>query len=123
MNKSYIDVGISVESVDNQCLIGTMKVVSSKPGCKDFRISKNRINFDEAEDDLYNENIQIAELNSLNACLAVIKWKKFLGFYQDKNRTSGVPEEAPEEGWSSPASVHKGRMRRNQTRLSAKCDN
>lgn len=85
LNKSYIDVGISVESVDNQCLIGTMKVVSSKPGCKDFRISKNRINFDEAEDDLYNENIQIAELNSLNACLAVIKWKKFLGFYQDKN--------------------------------------
>ena len=41
--------------------------------------------FVDADDDIYNENIQIAELNSLNACLAVIKWKKYIGFYQDKN--------------------------------------
>lgn len=86
LDKSFIDVGISVESVDNECLIGTMKVISSKSGCRDFVRTKNRISFIDANDeDLYNDNIQIAELNSLNACLAVIKWKKYLGFYQDRN--------------------------------------
>jgi len=86
LDKSFIDVGISIESVDHECLIGTMKVVSSKSGCRDFVKTNNRISFVDAnDDDLYNDNIQIAELNSLNACLAVIKWKKYLGFYQDKN--------------------------------------
>ena len=37
---------------------------------------------DEAENE-YNTNIQIADLNALNATLAVIKWKKLFGFYQD----------------------------------------
>lgn len=31
----------------------------------------------------YNQNIQIADLNALNAALAVIKWKKMCGFYLD----------------------------------------
>jgi hypothetical protein len=34
-------------------------------------------------DDEYRQNIQIAELNTLNAALAVIRWKKHLGFYVD----------------------------------------
>ena len=34
-------------------------------------------------DNDYSRNIQVAELNALNAALAVIKWKKFLGFYID----------------------------------------
>lgn len=33
------------------------------------------------EEDLYRTNIQIAELNALNACLAVIKFKQLRGFY------------------------------------------
>lgn len=31
----------------------------------------------------YASNIQIVELNALNASLAVIKWKQLSGFYQD----------------------------------------
>jgi hypothetical protein len=31
----------------------------------------------------YALNIQIADLNALNAALAVIKWKKLFGFYVD----------------------------------------
>ncbi|MCM2301315.1 MAG: ThiF family adenylyltransferase [Flavobacteriaceae bacterium] len=86
IDKPFIDVGISIESIDNEYLIGSLKVVSSKPGCREFLRRNNRVNFaDDNDDDLYNENIQIAELNALNACLAVIKWKKYLGFYQDKN--------------------------------------
>jgi hypothetical protein len=32
----------------------------------------------------YDKNIQIAELNALHAALAVIKWKKMFGFYDDQ---------------------------------------
>lgn len=31
--------------------------------------------------DDYSSNIQVAELNALNAALAVIRWKRYLGFY------------------------------------------
>ena len=41
---------------------------------------------DEGGENLYDSNIQIAELNALNAVLAVIKWKKLLGFYHDAKR-------------------------------------
>ena len=34
-------------------------------------------------DNEYDKNIQIADLNMLNAALAVIKWKKLFGFYAD----------------------------------------
>ena len=37
-----------------------------------------------AEDDLlYAQNIQTAEMNSLNAALAVVAWKQGIGFYRD----------------------------------------
>ena len=32
-------------------------------------------------------NLQVAELNALNATLAVIRWKKHLGFYHDEKAT------------------------------------
>lgn len=35
----------------------------------------------DGEDDLYRTNIQIGELNALNACLAVIRFKQLRGFY------------------------------------------
>jgi hypothetical protein len=31
----------------------------------------------------YSTNVQIADLNALNAMLAIVKWKKLVGFYQD----------------------------------------
>jgi ThiF family len=34
----------------------------------------------------YAQNIQVADLNALNAALAVIRWKKLFGFYQDLER-------------------------------------
>ena len=35
----------------------------------------------DSPDDLYTTNIQISELNALNACLAVIRFKQLRGFY------------------------------------------
>lgn len=36
-------------------------------------------------DDMYRKNVQIAELNALNACLALIRYKQMRGFYVDDN--------------------------------------
>ena len=37
-------------------------------------------------DAAYTQNIQIADLNALNAAMAVIKWKKIVGVYDDTDR-------------------------------------
>ena len=44
---------------------------------------ERRISFAGAGENDYSLNIQIAELNALNAALAVIKWKKLCSFYHD----------------------------------------
>ncbi|MBL9081849.1 MAG: hypothetical protein JNK76_08600 [Planctomycetales bacterium] len=36
-----------------------------------------------AADNDYSRNIQVAEVNALNAALAVIKWKKHCGYYPE----------------------------------------
>jgi tRNA A37 threonylcarbamoyladenosine dehydratase len=78
--KSFIDVGLGVHIIDER-LVGTVRVTSfsqSKNDHIDDRIGQ----IDEAVNE-YAPNIQIADLNCLNAVLAVIKWKKIIGFYQD----------------------------------------
>jgi hypothetical protein len=44
--------------------------------------ARARISFatDDANNE-YDKNVQVADLNALNACLAVIAWKKSRGFY------------------------------------------
>jgi hypothetical protein len=80
-DKSFIDVGMGVEVTDD-LLRGIVRTTTSTPDNReDFRRS---VHFAEGdEDNAYTRNIQIAELNSLNACLAVIKWKKLNGIYAD----------------------------------------
>lgn len=39
------------------------------------------------DDDVYRQNIQLIELNALNAALAVIEWKKYFGFYNQVDMT------------------------------------
>lgn len=79
----FVDVGIGVELTEANSIIGLIRVTSSgNNGEIDHIVNKNRISFsDGGEEDIYRQNIQIAELNSLNATLAVIKWKKMCGFY------------------------------------------
>jgi len=78
----FVDVGLGVDFVDNK-LTGVVRMSSF---FNDYDIElKDRLPFDETQENMYNSNIQIAELNSINAAFAVIKWKKFIGFYQDLN--------------------------------------
>jgi hypothetical protein len=76
----FIDVGIGMYC-NNDTLGGNVRVTTCTP-VKHNHIAK-RINFVETEDDEYSTNIQIADMNALNAVLAVIKWKKICGFYFD----------------------------------------
>lgn len=79
----FIDVGMGVEMVDDG-LTGLVRVTTSTPTKRDHVRDNRRISFaDGGKDNLYSKNIQIADLNALNAILAVIKWKKLFGFYKD----------------------------------------
>lgn len=80
-NVTCIDVGLGVNIAEDS-LVGTVRVTAGTSFKHDhlrMRISGS----DEELENEYNTNIQIGELNALNAVLAVIKWKKFSGFYQD----------------------------------------
>lgn len=81
-NINFIDVGMGVEVSGNNSLMGLLRVTTSINGNIDHITSKGRVSLSDGDDiDEYNQNIQIAELNALNASLAVIKWKKIIGFY------------------------------------------
>ncbi|QNA45856.1 ThiF family adenylyltransferase [Lacibacter sediminis] len=77
---TFIDVGMGINVVNNS-LMGMLRVTTGSP-TKNDHLSE-RISFADDRDDEYATNIQIAELNALNAALAVIKWKKLCGFYND----------------------------------------
>jgi tRNA A37 threonylcarbamoyladenosine dehydratase len=79
MKVNFIDTGLGVDKVDEN-LLGTIRVTSSTEIKNDHL--KDRIGSAEFEENEYR-NIQISELNCLNSVLAIIKWKKLSGFYQD----------------------------------------
>jgi hypothetical protein len=79
---SFIDVGMGLELVDGS-LGGILRVTASTPDKREH-VYQGRVAFEDGgEDDIYSSNIQVADLNSLNAALAAIKWKKIRGFYRD----------------------------------------
>ncbi|MFL5786795.1 MAG: ThiF family adenylyltransferase [Flavisolibacter sp.] len=78
-NKPFIDAGIGILKTTDQ-LRGHVRTSFVTNETKDHVVS--RLPFKTMADQ-YDHNIQIAELNALNACLAVIKWKKMAGFYTE----------------------------------------
>ncbi len=78
----FIDVGMGAELRADNSLGGILRVTTVTPAKHDHL--SNRIPFsDPAAKNEYATNIQIADLNALNAALAVVKWKKLFGFYSD----------------------------------------
>jgi hypothetical protein len=82
---AFIDVGMGIQLVNDE-LVGILRVTSSTPTMRDHIRDKRRISLADGNDNAYGSNIQIADLNALNASLAVIKWKKLSGFYQDQEQ-------------------------------------
>ncbi len=77
----FIDTGMGVYRAGD-ALGGIVTATTSIPGHREHVRAGNRITFADGGDE-YDHNIQIADLNMLNAVLAVIKWKKLYGFYAD----------------------------------------
>lgn len=79
--KTFIDVGVGINEVD-MSLIGSVRTTAVDE-TKNDHVEK-RISFSNGGNKDYEKNIQIAEINALNAVFAVIKWKKMFGFYHDQ---------------------------------------
>ncbi len=77
----FVDVGMGVRLIDG-ALGGILRVTTGAGENREHvtrRIPMNALDGDNE----YAKNIQIADLNALNAALAVIKWKKLFAFYAD----------------------------------------
>jgi hypothetical protein len=80
-NVPFIDVGMGIQLNDG-ALGGIVRITTNTEKKRDH--FRSRVSFgDAAADNEYDRNIQVADLNSLNAALAVMKWKKHFGFYRD----------------------------------------
>lgn len=82
MKIPFIDVGMGLDR-DKGLLNGMLRVTlySAENGAE-VR-AKGLAPMADAPDDEYRKNIQIAELNAINAGLAVLRYKQVRGFYQD----------------------------------------
>ena len=81
MQAAFIDVGMGLELVDGS-LGGILRVTTSTSHNR--AQARRRISLTGGgEKDVYSSNIQVADLNALNAVLAIVKWKKLIGFYRD----------------------------------------
>ena len=79
----FIDVGMGLDRKRGP-INGMLRVTYYPPeGAREIR-DKGLAELVDNVDDIYRTNIQIGELNALNACLAVIKYKQVRGFYLDE---------------------------------------
>lgn len=78
----FVDCGMGIYAVDG-ALAGQIRTTASTQERRQHVHVRGRIPFSDGEDDLYSQNIQVADLNALNAATAVIRWKKLFGFYLD----------------------------------------
>ncbi len=77
----FVDTGIDVQKKSDK-LIGMVNLITVTP---DYNNHIGKIPTKSGGDDeLYESNIQIIELNMLNAVAAVIRWKKYFNFYHDE---------------------------------------
>ena len=86
---TFIDTGLGLELVDDR-LTGSIRVTTSHANNRATSLPRIPVGSPD-QNNLYDRNIQIMEMNALAAILAIIKWKKFCGFYWDmKEETSTV---------------------------------
>jgi hypothetical protein len=77
----FIDVGMDVSLDRDVALRGQVRVTIGTPAVNSH--IEQVVSFADGPENNIYRNIQVAELNMLNAALAVIRWKKWLGFYGD----------------------------------------
>jgi hypothetical protein len=84
--KPFIDVGMGLYEADGS-IGGQIRVTSSFPDHRDHLWDeRHRLPTSSSVDELYGQNVQIVDLNALNADLAVIRWKRHFGVFADLSR-------------------------------------
>ncbi|EOL8966801.1 hypothetical protein AZ021_000880 [Enterobacter ludwigii] len=79
----FIDVGMGLTK-KNDGLSGMARVTYYPDNDIQTILDKKLSDLSKPRDNLYRTNIQIGELNALNACLAVIRYKQYKGFYSSE---------------------------------------
>jgi hypothetical protein len=77
----FIDVGIGLRRTKGGALNGQIRTTYYSIETAEQIRGMQLAPLHDGVDDIYRSNIQISELNALNACLAVIKFKQLRGFY------------------------------------------
>ena len=83
-NIAFIDVGMGIQR-EGEKLLGIIRTSISTPQGGYYKPQMEKIKASDGQQrgGEYERNIQIVELNALNAALAIIRWKKYRGFYLD----------------------------------------
>lgn len=81
----FVDVGMGVLRAQDS-LTGLMRVTCFVPGAESAALGRIDFSNGDQPENEYSTNIQIVELNALNAALAVLQWKKLYGIYRDSSR-------------------------------------
>lgn len=80
----FVDCGIGLVETDDG-LAGVVRVTTSVDGRSESLVSDGLIPSSDGDaQDPYSFRAQVADLNALNASLAVIRWKRISGFYADR---------------------------------------
>lgn len=78
----FVDVGMNLQQVKGSLkLVGSCRATLVAPE-RDDHVDRCVPMDDGGDDAIYRQNIQIADMNGLNAQLAVMLWKQYCGFYQ-----------------------------------------
>lgn len=80
----FIDVGMGLDRKGG-AINGTLRTTYSSPNDDQSILDRHTIPITDIPEDVYRNNIQISELNALNACFAIIKYKQLRGFYADES--------------------------------------
>lgn len=78
----FIDVGMDVSLDRDISLRGQVRVTVGTSVVNDH--IEQVVSFSDGPENNIYRNIQVADLNMLNAALAIIRWKKWVGFYGDE---------------------------------------
>jgi hypothetical protein len=79
----FIDVGMGLNR-SRGALNGLLRVTYFSATDAQAVRDKQLVYLSDRPDDVYHANIQIGELNALNACLAVVRFKQLRGFYLEE---------------------------------------
>jgi hypothetical protein len=79
---SFTDTGVGL-SKDADGIAGQLRITTSTAGRSDHIARDELISYFAGDDAEYDTNLQVDELNAITANLAIIRYKKLLGFYAD----------------------------------------